>query len=304
MALPSGYRFPDVSHFRPVADWGAFSRYPVSAAKATEGATWTDPEWTGWLAEMRRRGLTPIGYHFLRRGPTIDSQVANYLRAVKGGPVGVILDVETAGDGSNPTMAQANAWINQVTEKLGIRRSQVLVYIPRWWWLAHGGSSRALADTILWNSHYTTSPFIGAYAGGNTEIIQYSSSAPIAGVSQPGDMNIAIGMTAAGLRQKILDVPEEEPDVLTDEQDLLLTRIAHAVIPFYQDQKPGDGRFQVQTLVKRATAAQLGLVLARLAALQSAVDQLGAGGSIDYGRVEQAAEQAVRDVLGSLDEAT
>lgn len=39
---------------------------------------------------------------------------------------------------------------------------------------------------------------------------------------------------------------------------------------------------------------------AELAALKSAVAQLGAGGSIDYSKVEAAAENAVRDVLGGL----
>lgn len=43
--------------------------------------------------------------------------------------------------------------------------------------------------------------------------------------------------------------------------------------------------------------------LARVAALESAVAQLGAGGAIDYGRVEQAAEKALKDVLGALDQA-
>jgi hypothetical protein len=46
-------------------------------------------------------------------------------------------------------------------------------------------------------------------------------------------------------------------------------------------------------MVKRLTA--------EVAALRSAVAQLGAGGNIDYARVEAAAEKAVRDVLGGLD---
>jgi hypothetical protein len=40
---------------------------------------------------------------------------------------------------------------------------------------------------------------------------------------------------------------------------------------------------------------------AELAALRSAVDQLVSAGSIDYSKVEAAAEKAVRDVLGELD---
>jgi hypothetical protein len=51
-----------------------------------------------------------------------------------------------------------------------------------------------------------------------------------------------------------LSTPPKEDDDLTPEQNKLLERIASAVIPFYQDQKTPDGRFQVQTLVKRALA--------------------------------------------------
>lgn len=48
-------------------------------------------------------------------------------------------------------------------------------------------------------------------------------------------------------------------------------------------------------------AANSRKLVAELAALRSAVAQLGAGGDIDYAKVEAAAEKAVRDVLGSLD---
>ena len=40
----------------------------------------------------------------------------------------------------------------------------------------------------------------------------------------------------------------------------------------------------------------------RLGALESAVSQLGAGGNVDYGKVQEAAEAAIKGVLGSLDE--
>jgi hypothetical protein len=64
----------------------------------------------------------------------------------------------------------------------------------------------------------------------------------------PGALNVGAILAAARLELN------QENDDMTPEQNKLLERIASAVIPFYQDQKTPDGRFQVQTLVKRALA--------------------------------------------------
>lgn len=212
--LPNGYRFPDVSKYRTVCDWQKYSTYPISSCKASEGGSYNDPSFAMWLKNMRSRGLFPVPYHFLRAEYSIQDQVENYLNLLDGLPFGVMLDVETSGVGSNPTIAQANAWFNEVSRRTKIPRSNMLLYMPRWWYLAHGGGSVALRDTILWNSHYTTNPNMNGFAGDTIEVLQYSSSAPIAGLCPPmtGDMNIAVNMTPTQFLNKITNTPPPEED--------------------------------------------------------------------------------------------
>lgn len=230
MALPGGYRFPDVSRYRPVADFDRFCRaYPVAAAKASEGATWHDPEWDRFRAETQKRDTVPVAYHFLRSEPSVAAQVDNFLAAIGDGRgIAVCLDVERSAAGTNPTMAQADQWVDAVAKKLGRPRSSILVYLPRWWWLAHGGRSGVLGDCLLWNSHYSSSPFVGDYAGGETEVIQYTDRGPIEGVTLGGDMNVAIGMTATELRRRILPgkTPAPKPKPEPEEDELSVYEIS------------------------------------------------------------------------------
>lgn len=234
MVLPSGYRFPDLSHYRTVCTW-ADHDYPVAACKATEGASGKDSYFPTWMARMRALGRLPIPYHFLRAEPSVSSQVQNYLSTIDDGkPFAVMLDVETSGVGTNPSIGAANEWFNQVKSATGIPRSCMLLYMPRWWYNAFGGGSTVLKDTILWQSAYTNSPNMSGYAGDNFEMLQYSSTAPIAGLCSPGtgDMNIAINMSPTQLIQRITSATPEDGFfmALTDaEQKELLENSRDAV---------------------------------------------------------------------------
>lgn len=105
---------------------------------------------------------------------------------------------------------------------------------------------------------------------------------------------------------------EDQPFMaLTDaEQDELLAKVREidSYVGTKGKQQPNgdikrDGVWGTPTYWRVADiATAIPAIVAELAALRSAVDQLGAGGTIDYARVEQAAADAVRDVLGGLDE--
>jgi hypothetical protein len=175
---------------------------------------------------MRSRGLLPIVYHFLKRNDPVSDQVENYLdSADDGAPFIVMLDIETAGDGTNPTVAQADAFYDGVHARTGKPRSQFLTYMPRWWYLAFGNGDRSLADTILYNSHFTVSPNLTGFAGDKIEIIQYSSTAPIAGLASPGtgDMNIAINHTIESFLGLVKGTGGSE--MASADVDLILARI-------------------------------------------------------------------------------
>lgn len=207
MGVPDGYKFPDVSRYRTVSDWGLYTRtYPVSMCKASEGSSHKDPYFPSWRTSMRQHGAFPIGYHFLKRSGSIGDQVTNFLQAVEdGADFGVMLDVETAGDGSNPTIQQANDWFKEVERRTGIPLDCMICYLPRWWYQSFGGGQKIVAGTVLHNSHFSSSPNCSDFAGHEVEIIQYSSTAPIAGLASPGtgDMNSAIGMTSGDLIARV-----------------------------------------------------------------------------------------------------
>lgn len=220
MTLPAGYRFPDVSHYRTVCDWVQYAGFPVSACKATQGSAGKDSSFPAWLKNMRKRNLFPVPYHFLMRGPSVADQVANFLAQLDDGPCGYMLDVETDGVGGNPAVAQANEWFDRVSEARHVPRSNMLCYMPRWWWKAHGAGDTSLRDTICYNSHFGSSPFIGAYAGWDAvQVIQYSSTAAISGLCAPGtgDMNTTVGLLAGQLQAGLTGTTTTEDD-MTPEQ--------------------------------------------------------------------------------------
>lgn len=307
MALPSGYRFPDVSHYRTVCSWDSYDGYPVSSCKATEGASGHDSYFVTWRANMRARNLFPIPYHFLRAGTSIASQVANYLEsAVDGKPFGVMLDVETAGDGSNPTIAQANAWFDEVKRITGIPRSRMLCYMPRWWYKAYGGGSTLLKDTILWNSHFSTTPDLSSFAGDTVEVIQYSSTAPIAGLCTPGtgDMNVAINMTAAGFKNKLTNGDDDMPNTKAEIQawvQEVFDRQASGIKGIAGGERPYARAYEyIYWGARDASAVRDALVTLP----QKISDEILADlpdGDIDAALVQAAAERAIRNVLGAID---
>jgi hypothetical protein len=208
VAIPTGYLFPDVSGYVKVTDWPAFARaHPVAACKVSEGATWPsrreDDYWSEFQANCRRHGILPVGYHFLTRAANLNEQVANYLRRLDGGPVGIALDVESNPGQPAPSVQQAHDWLDAVSQRTGRPRSQMLTYMPRWWWEEHDARSTLLADTLCWMSDYRPNRDLSPYAGWSGPVVlQFSSTAPGAGMP-PGDMNVAVGMTAAQLAARL-----------------------------------------------------------------------------------------------------
>lgn len=188
------YQFPDLNQWHRVTDWPTFAQaYPVAACKATEGDDFVDPYWSEFLAGCQRHGIVPIAYHRLRREQTSERQAAHCIRAVPAG-CGLAVDVETKklpdGTTSEPRMTDASRFLTIISEAYGRPRSQLLSYLPRWWWNSQGGGSQALRDTLLWASRYATPIDWTPYAGFPTmTLMQYSSTHPIVGGDGPGDHN-------------------------------------------------------------------------------------------------------------------
>lgn len=90
---------------------------------------------------------------------------------------------------------------------------------------------------------------------------------------------------------QLIQQPQEEAD-LTPEESRMLKSIAVACVPFFQDAQAADGRFQVQTLVRRAVPSPAQIADAVVKALP-----VTSGGTIDEAALALHVEAAVRRVF-------
>lgn len=161
--------------------------------KATEGAGFVDSEFGANLAEARAAGLLVAAYHYVRSNASAAAQVANVQRAVPR-DVPVIPDVEANSGG----IALTRDIVNRLR---AIGYAVPLSYIPRWYWNQIGQPSLA-GMPPLWSSRYpdnvigsiadewadVPAHYWNGYGGLNVAILQFTSSARIAG-HQPLDAN-------------------------------------------------------------------------------------------------------------------
>lgn len=161
--------------------------------KATEGATYTDPEFAANLAEARAAGMLVAAYVYQRSNASAQAHV-DRIAAVVPKDVPVIPDVEE--NSGDMTLTR------QIVDKLRAAGYRVpLLYLPRWYWQQLGSPSLAGLPP-LWSSRYpdyTVRDLAGAYAkapasywdgygGLSVAVLQFTSSAKIAG-HQPLDAN-------------------------------------------------------------------------------------------------------------------
>lgn len=218
----------DISHHQDLGlDLAAARRDGIEFVfiKATEGATFVDPEFGPNLAEARAAGQLVAAYHYVRSGATVAAQVENISRTVPR-DVPVILDVEKGSGG----VAMVHGLVTAL-QRAGYRVP--LLYLPRWYWSDLGKPSLAGLPP-LWASRYPdnvvgTLPeewadvpahYWDGYGGLPVAVLQFTSSSRVAG-HQPLDANAFLGT-----RQQLstlLGYPQQEDDmaqwILAQEQD-------------------------------------------------------------------------------------
>jgi hypothetical protein len=168
--------------------------------KATEGASFVDPDFGANLAGARSAGMLVAAYHYLRSNATAAAQVANIARAVPR-DVPVIPDVEANSGGI--TLVR-----DFVARLRAAGYSVPLSYIPRWYWQQIGSPSLAGLPP-LWSSRYpdnvigsiadewadVPANYWNGYGGLDVAVLQFTSSVRIAG-RQPLDANAFRGSRA------------------------------------------------------------------------------------------------------------
>jgi hypothetical protein len=120
----SSARGIDVSHYQGTVDWQGVRMAGIqfAFAKATEGVTWTDPEFgTNWPG-MRAAGLLRGAYHFFEPNDDAGQQAAFFLQTVQleAGDLPPVLDVETEGTSPQALWQGVQTWLEQVEAAVGL----------------------------------------------------------------------------------------------------------------------------------------------------------------------------------------
>lgn len=193
----------DVSHFQGTVDWNQVRGAGIvyAFAKATDGITYTDPQFAANWAGMQQAGIFRGAYHFFEPQDDAASQAANYLAAI--GTLGSqdlapALDVEVTNGISAPVLwAGVQSWLEQVAQATG--RTPLLYTNPSFW-NGNAGLS-ALTSYPLWLADYASSPTL-PQGWSRWKFWQYSQSGTVAGISGAVDRDYYNG-TAAQLLSEL-----------------------------------------------------------------------------------------------------
>lgn len=152
----------DVSHWNGPVDWTAVAADGVRFAmmKASDGRTYTDPTFSGHLAQATANGIVAGGYHFARPDLTngdAHAEADHYLavRALEPGTIVPILDIEQSGGLSIPQLQDwARRWLERVTARTGIHP---MIYSGPYFWRTYMGDTTWFADNgydLYWIPHW------------------------------------------------------------------------------------------------------------------------------------------------------
>ena len=183
----------DVSHFQGVVDWQQVAQAGMSFAfaKATEGITYLDPEFTTNWAGIKTAGLLRGAYHFFEANDDATAQAQHFLATVQpaAGDLPPVLDIETTAGVSDPQVWSGVAtWLQVVEQATG--RQPILYTAPGFW------DSQAPVLTLtsypLWLADYATQATLPT--GWNCWLFwQHSQTGSVAGVTGAVDLDLFSG---------------------------------------------------------------------------------------------------------------
>ncbi|KAA9161911.1 hypothetical protein FPZ12_013550 [Amycolatopsis acidicola] len=226
----------DISHYQPASLDLAEARREgceLVIIKAGEGASITDPAFANNLAKGRAAGLLTAAYWYLRSSASAQAH-ADLVRNVVPHGVPVIPDVESGSGGVG--------FVQDVVNRVRAAGYLVpLTYLPRWYWQQLGSPSLAGLPP-LWSSRYPDTAvgsladewadvpagYWDGYGGLGVELLQFSSSARIAGYA-PLDAN-----AYRGTREQLAALLGQGAGPENDEETTMLVPAGtneHVVLP-------------------------------------------------------------------------
>jgi len=104
--------------------------------KATQGASYVDPFYPAWMAQVTKAGRPGIWYHFATVADSAAAQAQNMANHVGDKSLPGMLDVEVVA-GKAPSLALVCNIIDEAHAR-GLRIK--LLYLPKWYWQQYWGS--------------------------------------------------------------------------------------------------------------------------------------------------------------------
>lgn len=201
VCLPSGFLYYgiDVSHHQGQIDWNkvaestSLNGYPVKFAimKATEGSTFTDPEFSDNIRKAREAGFVCGVYHFYNPGISPEKQAQHYINTVKleQGDFVPVVDVERSGRSSGDLQRELSVFLGLMESHYG---AKPIIYSSAKFRKRHLNST--LFDSYpFWVAHYyvvrpeTSKPWL---------MWQFTDHASVEGISGHTDFNVFNGTEA------------------------------------------------------------------------------------------------------------
>ncbi|KAH9886076.1 glycoside hydrolase family 25 protein [Cubamyces lactineus] len=187
----------DISHYQGTVNFNTVKANGLSFVyiKATEGTSYTDPDFSSHYTGATNAGLIRGGYHFAHPDESSGATQANFFLAHGGGWSGDgitlpgALDIEYNPSGAECYGLSASAMVSWIKDFSNTYHSSTgvypVIYTTTDWWTTCTGNSAAFASTNpLWIARYASS--IGTLPAGwsYTTFWQYADSGP-----NPGDQD-------------------------------------------------------------------------------------------------------------------
>jgi len=209
----------DCASYQGVPAWAKAAAVCAGGAeKVTEGTGYTNPDWDeskAGLQQLAAHGFVPLAYLFLDAGP--GAAQAQYFASKAGSLTGWGIAIDLERSAGSPTVAQAQDCAAELRKLYPAH--PIGGYAPHWY---TGGANLSFCDW-LWASEYVNgsgdpgvlyksvpATWWAPYGGKAPLLLQFTSSATVAGISGPVDCSAFAG-TGAQLASHVLPKPPAPP---------------------------------------------------------------------------------------------
>jgi len=181
----------DVSHDQGNIDWAQVMTSDVNFVylKATDGITYTDPRFHGYMSALRDKKLLYGAYHFFEAEDDPEKQADNFLKQISSYPLRLspMVDVEVTKD-QNPQeiKTRLQTFLNKIHTATGC---QPVIYSYSSFWQHNIGAE--FNQYVFWLADYAK--IINPPQGvNNLTIWQYSDKGRVKGISEPVDLDVIL----------------------------------------------------------------------------------------------------------------